>query len=404
MKRILIPFSVLKYRDFRLYWIGFLLSRIGSEMQVVAVIWHLYSLTGSPLSLGLVGLSRFLPLLFGGFLSGIAADRYNRRNVMLLAQGVMTVCAVILTVTTFSGTISPVLIYILIAGNSVGGVLDTPARQSAVPHLVPKTEVSKAISLNTILWQSAIVIGPSISGFIIGFLGVGAVYLINAVSFLIIIAALLIIRIPGQMKLNEAGFTLSSLAEGLKFVFKTPIIYGTALLDFFATFFSSATVLLPIFAKEILAVGPTGLGLLYAAPSIGGIVTGLIVSSLKNLSNQGKILLSSILIYGLATIGFGFSRTFVFSFIFLALAGAGDIVSSIIRNTIRQMVTPDHLRGRMVSINMMFFMGGPQLGEVEAGLAAAYFGAPVSVIIGGVGTIIATTAIAFLFPKLRRYS
>lgn len=175
------------------------------------------------------------------------------------------------------------------------------------------------------------------------------------------------------------------------------------ILDFFATFFSSATVLLPAFAKDILAVGPKGLGLLYAAPSVGGIVAGLIVSSFHNLKNQGKILLSAVFVYGLATILFGISRSFYLSLLFLGLTGVGDVVSTVIRNTIRHSTTPDYIRGRMTSINMLFFMGGPQLGEVEAGILAAAIGTPLSVVVGGIGTIIATALITVLIPKLRKY-
>lgn len=175
------------------------------------------------------------------------------------------------------------------------------------------------------------------------------------------------------------------------------------LLDFFATFFSSATVLLPIFAKDILAVGPKGLGILYAAPALGAVIAGLIVSSLGHLKNQGKILLGAIIIYGMATIFFGISRSFFLSLIFLFLTGVGDVVSTIIRNTIRQLTTPDYLRGRMVSVNMIFFMGGPQLGEAEAGILAAAIGTPASVVVGGIGTIIATLMLAFFIPKLKNY-
>lgn len=397
------PFSALRFRDFRLFWLGLLTSRIGSEMQVVAVSWQIYTLTKSALSLGFIGLARFLPVVILSLVGGIAADRFDRKKVMIVSQVVMMLVSAILAYTTFTNQINPLLIYILLAANSAASCFDTPARQSTLPSLVPQKYFMNAVSLNTIMWQTAIVLGPSFSGFIIAYLGVGSIYIINIISFVVVILAILSIK-PGVQKVTQtASFTLKSIKEGLLFVKKTPIIYSTMLLDFFATFFSSATVLLPIFAQDILRVGPQGLGILYAAPSIGGVLSGLILSSLGHFKNQGKILLTAVIIYGVATLLFGISRSFYLSLFFLFITGASDVVSTVIRNTIRQLNTPDYIRGRMVSINMIFFMGGPQLGEVEAGVAAAAFGAPISVMLGGIGTIIAACTLAFFIPKLRKY-
>lgn len=399
------PFSALKFRDFRLLWLGLLISRIGSEMQVVAVAWHIYLLTHSPFSLGLIGLARFLPVIFFALIGGIAADTINRKKVMLIAQIFMTIFSVILAATTYTGNISPILIYLLIGLGSAASALDTPARQSIVPLLVPKKYFLNAVSLNTTMWHTAVVLGPSIAGFIIAFSGVGSVYTINALSFLGVIAALTMIKTPTPSSIlrHTPGVSLENIKEGIHFVFKNPIISSTMLLDFFATFFASATVLLPIFAKDIFAVGPTGIGFLYAAPSIGAIVASIIISSHSHIHSQGRLLFISVFIYGTATALFGLSRSLYLSLLFLTIAGAGDIVSTIIRNTIRQLITPDHLRGRMVATNMIFFMGGPQLGEFEAGILAHMFGAPTSVVIGGIGTMTATLIMAIFVPKLRKY-
>lgn len=397
------PFAALSFRDFRLLWIGLLVSRIGSEMQIVAVNWQIYFLTGSALALGIIGLVRFLPLIVLALPGGIASDKFDRRIIMLLAQITATVSTTLLAISTHFGVVNPYLIYLVLAINSACAAIDTPSRQSLVPSLVPKKYLINAIGLNTIMWQSAIVIGPAIGGFIIAGLGIGSVYILNAFSFLAVIIALLLMKKRKQIVSKDTSFNLDTLKVGFKFVLKTPMIYSTMFLDFFATFFSSATVLLPIFAKDILMVGPQGLGILYAAPSVGAVLAGLLTSSLGHFKNQGKILLGAVFLYGLATVSFGLSRSFLLSLFFLSLTGIGDVISTIIRNTVRQLVTPDHLRGRMVSINMIFFMGGPQLGEAEAGLLAAAAGAPASVIIGGLGTIAATLVIAFLVPKLRRY-
>lgn len=403
MKPKISPFRVLRFRDFRLLWFGLLVSRIGSEMQVVAVSWQVYLLSGNPVSLGLIGLSRFLPVLFFSLFGGITADRYDRRKIMLVSQIAMAFFSLILFFTTANGFVTAKIIYFMIAANSLAGVFDTPARQSIVPLLVPKSEFVNAVSLMTTMWHTAIVLGPSIAGFIIASSGVDSVYVINAFTFITSIIALILMKKGGREKATKSSFSLSALTEGLRFVFKKPLIFSSMLLDFFATFFSSATVLLPVFAKEILSVGPQGLGVLYAAPSLGAITGGMLISGFSKIKKQGNWLLIGVLIYGIATFLFGLSRHFFLSLLILFFTGFGDVISTIIRNTIRQMATPDHLRGRMVSVNMIFFMGGPQLGEVESGLLAAAIGAPAAVSLGGLGTIIATLLVAYFVPKLRKY-
>lgn len=397
------PLRALRFRDFRLLWIGLLISRIGSEMQVVAVVWQTYLLTNSPISLGLIGLSRFLPVLFFSLVGGVAADRYDRRKVMMVAQLAMAMVSLVLFSATAKGTITAEIIYLLIAANSLAGVFDTPARQSIVPLLVPKKDFVNAVSLNTMMWHTAIVLGPSVAGFVIAAMGVDVVYIFNAATFVVSIIALILMKKGGRETATRSSFSVESVSEGLRFVFKTPLILSSMLLDFFATFFSSATVLLPIFARDILSVGPQGLGILYAAPSLGAVTGGLFISSFRHIRSQGKLLISAILLYGAATFIFGFTRHFALSLVFLYLTGFGDVISTIIRNTIRQVITPDYLRGRMVSVNMIFFMGGPQLGEVESGLLAGLLGTPLSVAIGGMGTIVITLLIAYLVPKLRKY-
>lgn len=403
MKRLLSPFIALQHRDFRLLWLGLIISLTGSQMQIMAINWQVYILTGSALSLGFVGLARFLPLLVFAPLSGIASDIFSRKKIMFISQFIMIISSLALAVFTFTGNISPLLIYILIGISSAASVFDIPARQSIIPHLVPKHHFMNAVSLNTLIWQVSVVLGPSIAGFIIASSGVASIYFIHSLSLLGVVIALIAMSPIRRNTEQKTNFNFSAIREGFSFVKKTPLIYSTMLLDFFATFFSSATVLLPLFAKDILAVGPQGLGILYAAPSVGAFFAGLVISSMNQLRNQGKILIFSVLLYGVATILFGISQSFYLSLLFLALTGVGDVISAIIRNTIRQLATPDHLRGRMVSINMIFFAGGPQLGEFEAGVLAAAIGAPASVVIGGIGTIIATIILAICTPQLKTY-
>jgi MFS family permease len=233
--------------------------------------------------------------------------------------------------------------------------------------------------------------GPAAAGFILASHGPAAVYGVNAISFVAVIVALFAMKTSGRLgdQIEQANrVSYAALKEGLAFVWRTPVIVQTMTLDFAATFFASATALLPIFAEEILLVGARGLGLLAAAPAFGSVITALFMARMGGFRKQGKLVIGSVAIFGLATVGFGISRVFWVSLTMLAIAGAADTVSTVLRQTIRQLVTPNHLRGRMTSINMVFFMGGPQLGEVEAGFVASLVGAPLSVVIGGLGSLV----------------
>lgn len=364
MKRPISPFIALRFRDFRLLWTGLFISAIGSQMQLVAVTWHMYELTHSAFSLGFIGLARFLPLLIFSPIGGLIADTFNRKKVMIINQTVMALSALLLFFSTFSNIVSPPFIYLILAINSICSAVDMPARHSLTPHLLPRKFFMNAVSLNALMWQASIVIGPAIAGFVIAFLGVASVYLINSLSFLAVILSAIFIHFSGKGEGNRSAISFKAFKEGVSFIKRSPLISSSMILDFFATFFSAATTVLPIFAKDILSVGPQGLGILYAASSSGAVISGLVFSSFPHIRHQGKILLAAVFFYGLTTVFFGMSKLFFFSFLFLALSGAGDMISTIIRNTIRQLNTPDHLRGRMTSINMIFYSGGPQLGEV----------------------------------------
>jgi predicted MFS family arabinose efflux permease len=297
-------------------------------------------------------------------------------------------------------------IYVLAGLTGIAGTFDGPARQSLIPNLVPRADLPNAISLNTIMFQVASVAGPSAAGLVVATGGVAAAYWTNAASFLFVIGALLMMRdVPGRDGAPAPGsLSLAAAMEGLRFVFAQPLIRSSMLLDFFATFFSSATALLPIFAQDILGVGAHGYGWLYAAPSIGALVaSAAMVRLVDRIDRRGLVLLWAVAGYGLATVAFGAARSFWLMFVCLALTGLTDTVSMVFRNVIRQLETPDHLRGRMTGINMVFFMGGPQLGELEAGLVANWWGAPFSVISGGVGCLLATAWVGSRTPALRAY-
>ncbi len=396
------PFKALSHPPFRNIWFAMFMSRIGTEMQNVGINWHVYMLTKSPLALGLIGLFRIAPIIFFSLIGGVVADHVNRKKLLLITQCLSIFFAGILTIITFKKIDNLTLLYLLIALNASITAFDNPARQSLFPHLVPKKDFMNAVSLNSISYQTSLIVGPAIGGFAIAYFGVVSTYFINAISFVGVLFALVSLTIP-HIKSSENTLNMEGLKKGIHFVKHTPLIWSTMLLDFFATLFGSAMILMPIFATEILYVGPKELGFLYAAPSVGAVITAFIFSSLGKVKGQGKILFLGIIIYAIATILFGLSTYFYLSLLALLFVGAGDMISSIIRNTLRQMITPDHLRGRMISINMIFYMGGPQLGELESGLLASLIGAPLTVVFGGIGTIIATIYMFKKVPELPKY-
>ena len=401
----------LQHRNYRLIWIGLLVSFTGSTMQNAALLWHVSLLVPAErkgLALGLVGLVRVVPIIFFSMISGVVADAWNRRRLMLFTQGASTAVAIGLAALAFRGVTAVWPIYALAALASSVGAFDMPARNALVPSLVPREHLPNAISLNTIMFQTAAVLGPSLGGLVIAVGSVGWVYIANAISFVFVIVALLMMRDVPARGPSEAGsrddVSLHAALEGLRFVFRSPLIRSTMLLDFFATFFSSATALLPIFAQDILHVGARGYGWLYAAPAVGAVATSAAMVPLtERIERRGTALLWAVAGYGFATVVFGISRSFWLTFACLAMTGATDTVSMVIRNIVRQLETPDRLRGRMTGVNMVFYIGGPQLGELEAGAVANWFGAPFSVITGGAGCLIATAWVAASTPALRRY-
>jgi len=399
-------FSSLRHRDFRLLWMGQIVSITGSQMQLAAINWHIYLLTGSALALGLVGACRAVPIILCSLAGGVVADVVDRRRLMMTTQAVMLLCSAILAIVTFRGLLHVWPIFLLTAIASAAWAFDTPARQGLMPTLVPLKDFPNAVSLSMLMFQVGLIVGPPLAGFLLASHGPALVYTINAASFVAVILGLALMRTSGRPEKDEsqpARISLAALLEGLRFVWRTPIIVQTMTLDFMATFFASANQLLPIFAKDILRVGAQGYGFLAAAPAGGAVVTGLVMARLGTLKRQGLVVIVSIAVFGAATIAFGLSRVFWVSWLVLAIGGAADTISTILRQTIRQLVTPNKLRGRMTSVNMIFFMGGPQLGEVEAGTVAALIGAPLSVVTGGAACLIAAAIALGTAKNLREY-
>ena len=397
----------LKHRRFALLWVGLMISVVGTQMQQWALFWHISELSKDPIAVSVLGGVRFVAVLAFSLVGGLVADRYNRRTIMFITQTTSMLVAVALGMLTVAGTIHLWQIYALTAIQAAAMAFDLPARQSLVPNLVPREDLPSAFSMQSISFSIGSIIGPALSGIVIGYLGQEYVYYINAITFLAVILALGLMGKVEQVRSPvQRGFraALLDIRDGVHFIRHQPLILSTMILDFIATFFASANTLLPYFSQNILHVGEVAYGWLAAAQSIGAVLVGLVVSQFHHLRRQGILLLGSVVVYGAATIIFGVSGMYMVIFLALILMGAADAVSTIIRNTIRQMNTPDSLRGRMTSINQIFFMGGPQLGEIEAGAVAQLFGVPFAIVTGGIGTILGVWLIVSLWPALPRYN
>jgi MFS family permease len=398
-------FPALTSRDFRLFWCGQGISSIGSQMQFWAINWHLWELTREEVAIALVGLFRIVPILLFSLLGGAVADAWNRRQVMLTTQSVLAVVALALGVLTQTRAISAWSIYLLSAVGAAAMAFDNPARQSLIPNLVPRNHLLNALSLNSVMMRVATISGPVAAGYLIKNSWLSATYLVNALSFVAVLLALLKMRSPAVERSEEdrPQINLLALREGLEFVRKTPILVWTITLDFLATFFASADALLPVIATDILKVGPEGYGYLAAAPAVGSLIAGAVMAARPPVVRQGRAILLSVLLYGGATILFGASRLFWLTWLAYSLTGLTDTISTILRQTIRQTVTPDRLRGRMTAVNMIFFMGGPRLGEIEAAVVARWAGADWSVILGGIGCVLSALWVGSRAPALRHF-
>src|SRR5947209_161703 len=307
------PFSSLRHRDFRLLWLGQIVSVTGSQMQLATINWHIYLLTRSALSLGVVGACRAIPIICCSLAGGVVADVVDRRRLMMTTQSVMLLCSATLALVTFRGLRHVWPIFLLTAVASGAWAFDTPARQSLMPTLVPLKDFPNAASLSILVFQIGLISGPPLAGFLLATRGPDLVYGINAASFIAVIVGLLLMHTSGKPEESEtesSGISLKALVEGLRFVWRTPIIVQTMTLDFVATFFASANQLLPIYAKDILNVGARGYGILAAAPAAGAIVAGLVMARLGVLKKQGVTVMVSVAFYGAAMIGFGVSRVF----------------------------------------------------------------------------------------------
>jgi MFS family permease len=403
---MIIP-PALKSRQFLMYWIGHLISIAGSQMQLWALYWHLRTLSDQPMVISGIGLARFLPVILLSLVAGVAADRFDRRRTAIFTQLALGAVALILGLTTAWGVVSLWMIFGLVVMQAVVVAFDGPARQALIPSLVPRENLANAYSLTSIASKVGGIVGPAIGGIVIAFWGLQWAYWFNAISYLAVIVALIAmgnVQTEVKKKTFELRSAFQDIREGIEFIKNSPIIFSVMFLDFFGTFFSSANTLMPFVAQDILHVGPIQYGWLSASQAIGTLMIGLYLSQKSKLLRQGMLISISIAMFGFATILFGVSTWFWVTMLALILIGAFDGLSSIIRNTARQLQTPDAMRGRMMSITQIFFKGGPQLGEVESGLVAQLLGVPFAIISGGVGCVLATWIVVKKIPQLWTYN
>lgn len=395
------PYELLRDANYRRYLAAGMAATIGGQMQSVAVGWELYERTGSAAALGLVGLAQVLPVLLLAIPAGHAADRQSRKRQMVIAHLLLMIASIGLT--TLSALRGPVgLTYFCLVLTGIGQAVNMPARWAILPQIVPRELLASAVTWNSSSWQIANVVGPAMGGLVIALTG-GATtaYLIDAACCAGFIALVAPIRLR-PVVWDREPITLKSLLAGLRFVFGTELILATITLDLFAVLLGGATALLPIFARDILRVGPTGLGWLRAAPSLGAFAMAIVLAHRPPMRKAGRSLLWAVLGFGLATIVFGVSTNPSLSFAMLFLTGAFDNVSVVVRATLVQILTPDGMRGRVSAVNSIFIGSSNQLGEFESGMVARLFGAVAAVVSGGVGTVLVVLLVALVWPGVLR--
>jgi MFS family permease len=388
-----------RHRDFALYCGSRFLSAMAIQIQNVAVGWLVYDLTREPLALGLVGLASFLPAICLALLTGHVADRYDRRRVLIACYAVTTGSALGLLLLAGSGSREVWPIYALTVAFGAARAFANPAGQALVPNLVPLEHFKNAVAWNASAWQTATIVGPALGGILYAFGGTvvfGAATACFALTFLLVLA----MRHRGARAAREKA-SWATLLAGLRFIRSREAILGAISLDLFAVLLGGATALLPIYARDILMVGPWGLGLLRSMPAAGAVVMAVWLAHRPLMRHTGRRMFQAVAVFGLATIGFGLSTSLPLSLLCLFVLGAADMISVFVRQTLVQIDTPDAMRGRVAAVNAVFIGASNELGEFESGVLAALVGTVPAVVIGGAGTLAVAALWARWFPALR---
>lgn len=396
------PYTILRNRDYLLYLVSRFIASFAQQMLVVAVGWEIYERTHKSLALGIVGLAQMVPMFLFTFPAGHVADNYSRKQVLLWTQLAMAATSAGLALIT--NLQAPVIwIYWCLFAMGTARTYLWPASASFMPQLVPRELFARAVAWNTGSFQVAAVAGPAAGGALIALShSAFPVYAFNVVAGLICFALIGWVR-SGKAAQAREPMSLKSLAVGLKFVYRTKIVLGSITLDLFAVLLGGATAMLPVYCKDILRVGPNGLGLLQAALPFGSMLMAFVLVHRPPLQRAGPTLLWAVAIFGFATIGFGYSRSFWLSFAMLFVCGVADYISVVVRHTLVQLLTPDEMRGRISAVNSLFIGTSNQMGEFESGFVANFFGPVFAVVSGGVGTIVVVIATALLWPEIRKY-
>lgn len=397
------PRAAFAHRDFRFYLAARFLSLVSHQMFAVAIGQYVYELTRNPIYLGYIGLAFFAPKVGFTLLAGHIADRFDRRWVVFLSILTSFIAATTLIISLHLDFNALWLIYALLFVMGTGNAFGGPASQALVTQLVPPEDFSNAVMWNSSFFQIAFIVGPALSGFL--YAGAGhalAVFYVVALLRLLSVVLLLPIRSRTEHR-EKAQLSWSTVLAGLRYIFEKKIIFGIISLDLFAVLLGGAVALMPIFANDILKVGPSGLGILRAAPAVGAALVAIALAYLPPMKRAGATMLACVAIFGLATVGFGLSHNFALSLACLFVLGAADMVSVVIRGVLVQIKTPPAMRGRVSAVNLIFIGASNELGEFESGLTAAWFGAVPAVILGGLGTLTVVALWTWKFPEIRNY-
>ena len=393
------PDGLLQQRPFLFLWCARLFATMGYQALAVVIGWSIYEITGSAFDLGYVGLLQFIPAVVLTLLIGHVADRYDRRLTVRLAQCVYAICAAVMTIATLTGWLSRELLFVLVFAIGCARAFELPTGQSLVPATVPVRLLPRAVAAWTSANQTAVICGPALGGLVYA-LEPRAVSAMCAVFFLAAIACVTAMRITRHTPSREPP-TLRSALAGFGYVYSRRRLLGVISLDLFVVLLGGATALLPIFAKDILEAGPIGLGLLRSAPAVGALLTAFVLSRFPVERHIGRKMFISVAVFGAATVVFALSSSLPVSILALAVLGAADAVSVVIRFTLVQIETPDEMRGRVAAINYLFVGSSNTLGEFESGVLAGWLGAVPSVLIGGIGSLIVAGLWMMMFPDLR---
>lgn len=392
-------FVAFRYRDFTFYFIARIFNAVGVMMVDVGIGWLVYSLTQSALALGLVGLCIFLPNVLLALPAGQIADMFDRKYVLVACNLVSTTASLGVLMLSLQPQVSVTLLFVFITIFGIARAISNPAGQAMVASLVPAEHLGNAVALSSSAFQTAIIAGPALGGLLYAF-GPSVVFAATTLCFALSLFAFFFMRKRGTTGRPEK-FSFAYMTAGIHFIFSQKIILGAITLDLFAVLLGGATALLPIYARDILMVGPLGLGLLRSAPAVGALTMSLVIAHFPLTKRAGLRMFQAIALFGAATIGFGLSTSFWVAIPFLLVLGAADMISVVVRSTLIQIETPDEMRGRVAAVNTVFVGASNELGQFESGLVASLVGPVLAVVLGGAGTIAVAGISLRLFPQLR---